>query len=597
MKRLLFLACLSCAAAPQVTTPTQSNAVIRPANGPSGGGSGNVSGPGSSTDNALVRWDGTAGDTIQNSPVTCADTTGELTWVGDALIRSAAGDTNVMLRYEGTGKTYFSNGVNAQAWVDNAGSFFQAGTNGYELFGVVGPDGTQPSFIPDRANPTTGFGLKATNKPAIIVGGASKLVADATTIDIQSGVDLTMAGTASTGTGGMVRATSPTLTTPALGTPSALTLTNATGLPIGGITGLGTGVGTAMAAAVTGSGGIVLAAAPSTTDQTITASAVGVTPLTVNRFSASQTAPLIKVSEQAGLPILATGTGAGNAAIVWEAGNILAFTNANYSATIEIRVKSINSTTSGVFEAGYFVANNAVVASSITGPAGTAIFNSTSPSAYRALHTSHAVLYGTVNTTADTGLTRGAAGRVQATDGSSGYGTMDASDYLVSGVASTGTGGVVRATTIGSSTTAGVGCYKQTGADVTNATTTLANLSDLTCTLAAGASLAGKIVLYVSDSLAADGALFDFDGGTATMTNFRAHCTLFDSALNLSTQKSAIATDISAATVTGDAMLECHLSMVVNAAGTFIPRQAQVAHTTGTLTTYRGSNLMLTATP
>ncbi len=47
-----------------------------------------------------------------------------------------------------------------------------------------------------------------------------------------------------TGTGAIVLAASPTLTTPALGTPSALVLTNATGLPISGLSGLGTGVAT-----------------------------------------------------------------------------------------------------------------------------------------------------------------------------------------------------------------------------------------------------------------------------------------------------------------------------------------------------------------
>jgi hypothetical protein len=56
-----------------------------------------------------------------------------------------------------------------------------------------------------------------------------------------------MAGVLSdeTGTGAVVYANSPTLVTPALGTPSAVVLTNGTGLPVGtGISGLATGVAT-----------------------------------------------------------------------------------------------------------------------------------------------------------------------------------------------------------------------------------------------------------------------------------------------------------------------------------------------------------------
>lgn len=80
-----------------------------------------------------------------------------------------------------------------------------------------------------------------------------------------------------TGSGVFVLDTSPTLTTPNLGTPSAATLTNATGLPIStGVAGLGTGVATALATPSsanfasaltdeTGSGALVFGTTPTIT--------------------------------------------------------------------------------------------------------------------------------------------------------------------------------------------------------------------------------------------------------------------------------------------------------------------------------------------
>lgn len=69
--------------------------------------------------------------------------------------------------------------------------------------------------------------------------------------------------TTSTGSGANVLATSPALIAPDLGTPASAVLTNTTGLPVAtGISGLGTGVVTALTAAVNGSGAVSLTTSP-----------------------------------------------------------------------------------------------------------------------------------------------------------------------------------------------------------------------------------------------------------------------------------------------------------------------------------------------
>ncbi len=133
--------------------------------------------------------------------------------------------------------------------------------------------------------------------------------------------------------------------------------------------------------------------------------------------------------------------------------------------------------------------------------------------------------------------------------------------------------------------------------DLTNATTTFSNITGLSANIQNGSKYTFKMILYVSDSLAADGAKFDFDGGTATFSNVRIHCTGFDTALVLSTQTSAIATDFTIATLTGDAMFECYGTLEASGSGTLIPRFAQNSHTTGTLTLYKGSHLLVTPVP
>lgn len=70
-------------------------------------------------------------------------------------------------------------------------------------------------------------------------------------------VDVALSG--SSGTGSFAGTTSPSFTTPALGTPSAGVLSSCTGYAQSALTGLGTGVSTALGNNVTGSGGIALA--------------------------------------------------------------------------------------------------------------------------------------------------------------------------------------------------------------------------------------------------------------------------------------------------------------------------------------------------
>lgn len=129
--------------------------------------------------------------------------------------------------------------------------------------------------------------------------------------------------------------------------------------------------------------------------------------------------------------------------------------------------------------------------------------------------------------------------------------------------------------------------------DATNATTTLAT-TGLSVTLLSGRKYTFDLNLIFNDSLAADGAKFDFNGGSATSTFIEAICTMITAgatAFETVVEVTALNTSIADATLanTNQGILSCHGHFVPSGNGTFIPQYAQNAHTTGTLTLKRGS--------
>lgn len=133
--------------------------------------------------------------------------------------------------------------------------------------------GINSTLATDATNTTTGSILSSGGigiAKAAWIGGLANIAGALTVTGHCTFEGVTSTG--ATGTGLLVFGTSPTFTTPILGTPTSGTLTNCT-LPVGGITGLGTGVATFLAtpssanliAAVTdetGTGALVFANTP-----------------------------------------------------------------------------------------------------------------------------------------------------------------------------------------------------------------------------------------------------------------------------------------------------------------------------------------------
>jgi hypothetical protein len=135
-------------------------------------------------------------------------------------------------------------------------------------------------------------------------------------------------------------------------------------------------------------------------------------------------------------------------------------------------------------------------------------------------------------------------------------------------------------------------------ADQTNATTTFANVNNCTINVVSGQKYSFKAILFMADSTAADGAKLDFNGGAATVTNFRVHCQLVNDTGGATALAAAASTTLAgvlnatAMSTTNQHEFRCDGTFEPSSTNTFIPRMAQNAHSTGTLTLQRGSNIV-----
>lgn len=140
--------------------------------------------------------------------------------------------------------------------------------------------------------------------------------------------------------------------------------------------------------------------------------------------------------------------------------------------------------------------------------------------------------------------------------------------------------------------------FTRVTADVTNATATMANLTDLTTTVVASGHYSGTIQVFANNSTGAEGLQFDLGGSSATFTDleFGFGGSPLGATIGTATSTAKGTAITSTVVSTSDAGYTITFACTVNAGGTIIPRFAEVSHTAGTATLRKNSAMTLHST-